>query len=162
MTDKGDGGNHPAGERSVGGCQRLAGESGRGSDDRPAGENGRGHHRGLRQQPWPSRVVAGMIDPCELPRAASEIGNRFRYASDGIQQLTDKHQGSDDVIVECKPSVVQTIRAMTPSDDAREANDLRRSEIQSTSYLVVDTVRSTMTGFICHAGVLCPRLADHR
>jgi len=33
--------------------------------------------------------VAGVIDPSDLPRAASEIGNRIRHASDEIMHLAD-------------------------------------------------------------------------
>lgn len=146
MTEKRVGGNHLAGEKPDGGCQRLAGESGMNGDDRLAGESGRSRHRVLGQRPWHPGIVAGVIDPSELPRAASEVGNRIRHASDEIMQLADEKGKTDEAIIEWKPIAEQTIRAVTPSSEAREANDLRRSEIQSTSYLVVDNVRSTMTG----------------
>ena len=50
---------------------------------------------------------------------------------------------SEGVWVQHQQPVAQSV-CVTSED--RQANDLWRSEIQSTSYLVVDNVRSTMTG----------------
>ena len=75
------------------------------------------------------------IAPYELPRAAGAWahedlqGARAGWMSEGVR-------------VQHQQPVTQSV-CVTSED--RQANDLWRSEIQSTSYLVVDNVRSTMT-----------------
>ena len=91
----------------------------------------------LSKQPRVDEICA-IIEPCELPRAAiaqPEPEPEMVYG----EQL----QSRTDVAVHYQPQAAESV-CVTSED--RRANDLRRSEIQSTSYLVVDNVRSTMTG----------------